>query len=334
MPFTIVRNDITNMKVDVIVNTANPKPIIGSGVDSTIHEKAGPKLLKARVKIGDIAIGDAAMTSAYDLDAKYVIHTVGPVWRGGSNGEIESLKNCYESALCLAAKKRCRSIAFPLISSGNYGFPKGRALETAISVISHFLLEQEMQVYLVVFDRKSYSLSEQLFSAVESYIDENYVTEAKLHAGSLPLQRFLRETRSVEEAACSESKPLLAFHRKLEDVVKEVDDSFSKNLLHLIDQKGLTDPQVYKKANIDRKLFSKIRINENYKPSKMTALALAIALELNLDETKDFIGRAGYALTHSSLFDIIVEYFIVNENYDIFELNAVLFEFDQPVMGG
>ena len=349
MPFYIVRNDITCMEVDAIVNTANPKPVIGTGVDSGIHQKAGPKLLEARQKIGNIALGDAVTTEGFALPSKYVIHTCGPIWEGGDKGEIGHLYRCYEKSLSLALEHQCQSIAFPLISSGNYGFPKGVALQTAVSAISQFLMEAEMQIYLVVFDKKSYSLSENLFAAVESYIDEHYVEE--IHAKEYgwneehPLSRFGR--RGLERAAsmehsCVMEEPAYLMEmpteqvsekRSLQDLIDAVDDTFSTHLLRLIDSKGLNDVEVYKKANIDRKLFHKIKTNEHYKPSKMTAIALAIAMELNLDETKDLLGRAGYALSHSSVFDIVIEYFIVNGVYDIFEINTVLFEFDQPVIG-
>ena len=170
MPFEIVRNDNTNMRVDAIVNTANPKPVIGSGTDTIIHQKAGPKMLLARQKIGDIARGCAAITPAFDLQAKYVIHTVGPVWQGGNHGEADTLRSCYDNALRLALESQCASIAFPLISTGNYGFPKDIALQIAISAFSSFLLEQEMTIYLVVFDRASIKLTEKLFQSVASYI--------------------------------------------------------------------------------------------------------------------------------------------------------------------
>lgn len=354
MPFYIVRNDITNMEVDAIVNTANPKPVIGSGVDSGIHKKAGPRLLEARKKIGDLAVGTAAITDGFDLPSKYVIHTSGPVWQGGEKREIDALASCYDASLKLAMEYQCKSIAFPLISSGNYGFPKGVALQAAVSSISRFLMEAEMDIYLVVFDKTSYTLSENLFAAVESYIDEHYVDE--IHAVEYPRgNRFERmgfgggvfeAERScsyVMEAATeageemlNETDPLFmppSGKRSLEDLIKEVEDSFSTHLLRLINNRGLKDSDVYKKANIDRKLFHKIKNNPEYKPSKLTAIAFAIALELSLDETRDLLGRAGYALSQSSVFDIVVEFFIVNGNYDIFEINAVLFKFDQPVIG-
>ena len=342
MPFEIVRNNIVNMYVDAIVNTANPYPAIGSGVDTAIHEKAGPKLLEARKQIGDINLGEARLTPAFNLNAKYVIHTVGPEWKDGLSSEPEQLRACYRNCLALAKEAECESIAFPLISTGNYGFPKDLALQIAIGEISTFLLEYEMQVYLVVFDKKSYALSEKLFKAVESYIDENYVEEVFLceYASAPEPERSRRErtfdimpmAAPVLKNAFGKAKPQAK--RSLEDLIDEVEDTFSESLFRWIVKKDLTNPEVYKKANMDRKLFSKILNNKDYKPSKINAIALAIALELNLDETKDFIGRAGYALTHSSKFDIIVEWFILQGNYDIFEINMTLFEFGQPSIGG
>ena len=340
MPFEIVRNNIVNMYVDAIVNTANPRPVIGSGVDSAIHEKAGAKLLEARKAIGDIPVGEARMTPGFNLPADYVIHTVGPVWNDGNYGETDHLRACYRNSLKLAREAKCDSIAFPLISIGNYGFPKDLALQIAISEISTFLLEHEMQIYLVVFDKKSYALSEKLFKAVESYIDENYVEEIFLCEYAKPTgRRHAREERILEcmpmEAPIQ--KNILAdakLKRKLEDLLDEVEDTFSESLFRWLIKKDKTNPEVYKKANMDRKLFSKILNNKDYKPSKTNAIALAIALERNLDETKDFIGRAGYALTHISKFDIIIEWFILQGQYDIFKINMTLFEFGQPSIGG
>lgn len=360
MPFTIVRNDITNMKADAIVNAANPRPLIGFGVDSGIHHKAGKQLLTARRKIGRIDFGEAAVTPAFQLDAEYVIHTASPIWKGGGFGEIALLESCYTKSLALALEYRCESIAFPLLSAGNHGFPREIALQTAVNVFSRFLMEHEMQIWLVVFDRSIFALSEQLMTSVQSFIDETYVQTKLLeeycsadHADIAPrrLQRnasckpiapsFGAAERKIMSAAPSQAMQEAASAplphkpaRKLDDLMKELDETFSQSLIRLIDQKGLKDPDVYKRANIDRKLFSKIKNNPDYKPSKATALAFAIALELNPDEARDLIGRAGYALTHSSKFDIIVEYFLSEGNYNIFELNEVLFAFDQPLMGG
>ena len=329
MPFEIVRNDIVNMKVDAIVNTANPKPIIGDGTDRAIHCKAGERLLLARNEIGDIAIGTSKITPAFDLNARYVIHTAGPIWKDGKSGEEALLASCFKNSLRLAKEKDCESIAFPLISSGSYGFPKPIALQIAVREISAFLLENEMQVYLVVFGKQSFELSEKLFKSVSSYIDENYVSDKmSLEYGTSKVRRF-----DYEEMLLSESSyEITSKIPNLDGMLNNPDKGFSETLLDLIDRTGKKDSEIYKRANVDRKLFSKIRNNANYKPSKATALAFAIALELDLDETSNLLSRAGYALSQSSKFDVIVRYFIENKKYDIFELNSVLFEFDQPLI--
>ncbi len=354
MPFAIVRNDIVHMQTDAIVNTANPEPVVGAGVDSRIHKKAGRKLLDARQKIGRIAVGDAAVTPGFGLAARYVIHTVGPVWQDGSGQEEQQLASCYRKALALAKERDCASVAFPLIATGNYGFPKPLALQIAIREISAFLMENEMQVYLAVYDKESFVLSEKLFQSVSSYIDENYISaQVQRQRRERPLFGAVRAPRQMEKinrpesgsqresawcenAAVDFGAPVCSAAAADADwskLLKDLDEGFSATLLQLIDRTGKKDSEIYKKANVDRKLFSKIRNNPDYKPSKSTALAFAFALELDLQETKDFIARAGFALSRSSKFDVIVEYFLVNGNYDLFELNEVLFAFDQPLIG-
>jgi len=357
MPFEIVRNDITNMQVDAIVNTANPKAIIGYGVDAGVHKKAGPKLLEARKKIGDIGVGHVAITPAFEMDADYIIHAVGPIWQGGSHNEETLLRQCYDSALTVAVKNNCESIAFPLLSAGNHGFPKDLALQTAIAAFSSFLMSHDMQIYLVVFSDDAFALSEKLFHSVASYIDENYILEKKLDEYGVTDKRDVREAELMQIRRALERQHNLRYQQELladeeflapaitmgadtdnspfdlADMLDETDAGFSETLLLLIDRTGKKDSEIYKKANVDRKLFSKIRNNKNYRPSKSTALAFAIALELDLDETKDFISRAGFALTHSSKFDIIVEYFIKKRNFNIHEINLALFEFDQSLLG-
>lgn len=337
MPFEIVRNDIVNMQVDAVVNTANPNPVIGSGVDSGIHKKAGHELLVARQKIGCIDFGDAAITPGFDLDARYVIHTVGPVWEDGSHREEQILSSCYRNSLTLAKEHECESIAFPLIATGNYGFPKPLALQIAVREISTFLLENEMQVYLVVFGKEAFALSEKLFKSVNSYIDENYIRSKKLDEyGTESMYGSRLETRRIREQECADMSVGAAISMDSDgwgQLINDLDAGFSETLLQLIDRTGKKDSEIYKKANVDRKLFSKIRNNMDYRPSKTTALAFAFALGLDVEETKDFISRAGFALSHSSKFDVIVEYFLVNRNYNVFELNEVLFAFDQPLIG-
>ena len=338
MPFQIVRNDITNMKVDAIVNTANPRPVIGTGTDTAIHEKAGPKLLAARQKIGDIPRGEAAITPAFGLSAKYVIHTVGPVWEGGDRGEEALLYSCYDRSLGLALRHGCKSIAFPLISTGNYGFPKDLALQVAMAAFSAFLTRHEMQVYLVVFDKDSYRLSEKLFQSVASFIDENYVDEYAFAAYSCVSEerRSRRRDMEIREDRMPRPCPAMAKPKalSLEDLLKQEDAGFTETLLKKIDETGQKDSAIYKKANISKQHFSKIRNNPHYKPTKATALALAIALELDIEQTKDLIGRAGFTLSNSSKFDLIIRYYIEQRIYNVVEINTALYEFDQPLLGG
>lgn len=316
MPLEIIRNDITKVQVDAIVNAANSSLLGGGGVDGAIHKAAGPELLEECRTLGGCPTGQAKITKGYKLPAKYVIHTVGPVWHGGSQGEEQLLRDCYRNSLALAKEYGLESIAFPLISAGAYGYPKDQAMQVAISVIGEFLMNHEMMVYLVVFDKSAVVLSEKLFASINQYIDDRYVEE---HA-------ILRDYQ------VKEFYPIAG--RSLEDLVNHLDETFSQMLLRLINEKGMTDPVVYKKANLDRKLFSRIRNNIHYRPSKPTVLAFAIALQLNLDETRDLLARAGFALSHSSKLDIIVEYFIEAGMYNIFEINEVLYAYDQNTLGG
>lgn len=360
MPFEIVRNDITNMCVDAIVNSANPRPVVGLGTDSSIHQKAGPELLAARQKIGPIPVGQAAITPAFRLPAKYVIHTVGPVWNGGDSWEEVLLHSCYQESLKLALEHECNSIAFPLISTNNYGFPKDKALRIAVSVFSEFLLQHEMLIYLVVFDRSAYRLSEKLVSSIASYIDDNYVEAwetAVYGAEKNSSRQRMRRQRDMElydagsvlaeKPPCPaapmempmpmapQSKAVMAESKatSLPDFLKQADAGFTETLLKLIDKTGKKDSEIYKKANLSKQHFSKIRNNPNYKPTKQTAIALALALELDLEGTKDLIGRAGYALSNSSKFDLIIRFFIEQKIYNVVEINIALYEFDQSLLG-
>ena len=327
MPLQIVRNDITKMKVDAIVNAANSSLLGGGGVDGCIHRAAGPELLAECKMLGGCETGSAKITKGYKLPCKYVIHAVGPRWRDGKHGEREKLVSCYRTSLALAKEHGCETVAFPLISSGIYGYPKDQALKVAIDTISDFLLENDMTVYIVIFDRKAYQISEKLFSDIAAYIDDTYV-DAHTDSRASQLRRMQMLS---EEAICG--APMAASAKSLDDALSQIDESFSEMLLRKIDEKGMTDAQCYKKANIDRKLFSKIRSDKLYKPSKPTVLAFAIALELPLDETKEMLMKAGFALSHSNKFDIIIEYFIEHGNYNVFEINEALFAFDQSLLG-
>ena len=430
MPFQIIRNDITQVRADAIVNTANPEPCWGSGTDAAIYRAAGEeKLLAERKKIGRLARGEAAATPAFGLPAKFIIHTVGPVWVDGNHGEFETLRSCYRKSLRLAEQLGCESVAFPLIATGVYGFPKDRALETALSVIREYLEDSDLMVTLVVFGRGAYELAAGLTERVEAYIDEKYVAERReaeyggalsnrteegfrrrrrdelLSAGQafpgnarrayrpkarrdwreeeilsgsdptaegdhpvfqsgIPHEAGLNEDYDLVsapftapfEAKEDEPAPALptldagapaapaeesaGYHAvpakkkpSLEDVMEHLDESFQQRLFRMIDERKMTDPEVYRRANLDRKLFSKIRCNEEYIPKKKTIVALAIALRLNLDDTRDLLNSAGLALTNNSKADLIVRFCLENGIYDIFEVNALLFKFGQPTLG-
>ena len=334
MPLEIVRNDITKMKVDAIVNAANTSLLGGGGVDGCIHRAAGRELLEECRTLGGCETGSAKITKGYALPCRYIIHAVGPVWRDGRHGERDQLVSCYKTALRLAKEHGCESVAFPLISSGVYGYPKDQALRAAIGTISDFLLENDMTVYIVVFDRAAYQISGKLFSDIGEYIDDHYVDE---HTDSgyerRCRNRLLEEEMAFGSAGQADALPTAASVPTLDDRMRQIDESFSQMLLRKIDEKGMTDAACYKKANIDRKLFSKIRSDVNYKPSKPTALAFAVALELPLAETEELLRKAGFALSHSSKFDIIIEYFIQTGNYNVFEINEALFAFDQSLLG-
>ncbi len=378
MPFQIIRDDITKVKADAIVNTANPKPIYAPGTDTAIYQAAGADmLLRERKKIGDIEVGQARHTPAFRLPAKYIIHTVGPAWIDGEHGEREAVRNCYENSLKLAEELGCESIAFPLIATGIYGFPKADALQIAVAAFSEFLSKADMQITLVVFDEDSFVLSGKIFSGVDAYIDQNYVAarmeeeymvgaslmdagpamgsaSAMMQSAAMPLSAAMPQM-DVDEDALEAPKPRgrsrksivqsikslgrasekedLKASRSLDDLMAHVEESWQESLLRLIDEKGYTDVEIYKRANVDRKLFSKIRSNTAYQPKKITAVAFALALKLNLDETKDLLGRAGYALSPSSKFDLIVQYFIENDVHDIYTINLALFDHEQPTIG-
>ena len=408
MPFLIVRNDITRMQVDAIVNAANPGLLGGGGVDGAIHAAAGEELDRACRALGGCPVGQAKPTPGFRLPCKWVLHTVGPVWQGGHAGERELLKSCYRSCLELAESLNCESVAFPLISSGTYGYPKDQAARVALEAIEGYLREREMTVYLVLYGEESLAASRPIFDKIREYIDNAYVLS---HAPKMSRRRDNRPAPRVEIRGDEEESTTLFYYRAEEarreeapaweeqsvampaaaaqareekrkeakakwpwqvrkkkadappppsaapqppaqpsyaafeasfgeaDAVSsswrfgQLDESFQQMLLRKIDERGLTDAECYKRANIDRKLFSKIRKDVYYKPSKPTALAFAVALELDMDETEELLEKAGYALSRSSRFDLILRWFIEREIYDVFAINEALFEFDQTLLG-
>lgn len=359
MPFLMIRNDITKVHADVIVNPANTDLLEGSGTSRAIYEAAGEEALtKVCRKIGSCKFGEAVITPGFHLPAKYIIHAAGPVWMGGKHGEAELLYRAYWNSMKLAAEYHLESIAFPLLSSGNYGYPKDKALKVAVHAISDFLMEEEMLVYLVLYDRNALAVSKKLFASVEEYIDDHYVEEKDeeyLDEASFPEHQLRRrlgshanidvsgfvvdevqEMASLQEAfmplpmaPSGKSAPV----RSLEQLVNLQNETFSQMLLRLIDERGLKDSYVYKKANVDRRHFSKIRNDVDYAPNKKTVLAFAIALELSMDETRDLLMRAGFAFSCCSKFDVIICYFIENGMYDIFGINEMLFAYGQPTLG-
>ena len=343
MPFTIVRQDITKMKVDAIVNAANTDLQMGGGVCGAIFKVAGAAQLQAACdKLAPIKTGEAVITPAFGLPTKIIIHAAGPVYRQWNKEQNEQyLRVAYMNSLKRAVENDCETIAFPLISSGIYGYPKDEALQVATSVIHDFLIDHDLDVTLVVYDKAAFSISRELLGAVESYIDEHYVETHEIRRRQL-LDVERDAIYEADKAVTKYNEPIfeemlapsVGAPAPLDDLVGNLDEPFSQMLLRLIDAKEMSDVAVYKRANLDRKLFSKIRSNKGYMPSKRTAIALAVALELSLDETNDLLERAGFALSHAVKFDVIVEYFIANGKYDVFEINEVLFEYDQPLLGG
>lgn len=334
MPFTIIRQDITKIKADAIVNAANTLLQMGGGVCGAIFKAAGvSELQSACNKLAPIQTGEAVITPGFKLPAKYVIHTAGPVYSDGQHGEEGLLRSCYINSLKRAVENSCESIAFPLISSGIYGYPKAEALRVATSAIQDFLADHDIEVSLVMFDKTAFEVSKKLLGEVKAFIDENYIgdyVDSRRKNQLLKVELDTIKTADTPNSILTEEMETVV----LEDLVVNLDEPFAETLFRLIDAKGKTDVEIYKRANLDRKLFSKIRSNKGYMPSKRTAIALAVALELSLDETDDLLERAGYALSKSQKFDVIIQYFITCCNYDIYEINEVLFSYDQPLLGG
>ncbi len=351
MPFQIVRNDITKVKADVIVNTANPKPAVGSGTDSAIYHAAGEEqLLAERKKIGYIARGNVMVTPAFNLPAKYIIHTVGPSWEDGNHGERDILHSCYAKSLALADMLKAKSIAFPLIATGVYGFPKDEALSIASEEISKFLQDHDMKVILVVFDRTAFQLSRSLTDEIEEYIDEHgigVIKEMEYGPGGVSALR-MRRLNAVErrlkkqhpDISLSEkmdmvqsivaAEPFVSAidvkGKTLDDVLKNAGKTFQQKLFELILESGMDDVEIYRAANMERKLFSSIRCKKDYKPKKKTVLALSIGLKLDMNKMQELLASAGYALSPSDKSDLIISYFVENKKYNIVDINIALYD--------
>lgn len=339
MPLEIVyRRDITKIACDAIVNAANSSLLGGGGVDGAIHAAAGPGLLEECRTLRGCDPGDAKITGAYELPCKYVIHTVGPVWQGGALGEEELLRSCYKRSLELASERECASVAFPVISAGVFGYPKTEALAVAVEEISRFLKLSDMDVILSVYFPVTEAIRRGLYAELSRRIGlADAPTGSGFAAYAAPAPSSRRPSRPIlkrkasyrAEAVCADE----AAQESLEQRLKTIDESFAQMLLRKIDEAGMTDAECYRRANVDRRLFSKIRCDELYRPSKATALALAIALRLPLDQTREMLMKAGFALSPSSKSDIIVQYFIERGEYDIFKINEALFAFDQALLG-
>ena len=358
MPFQIIRNDITLVAADAIVNTANPEPVVGGGTDYAIHRAAGPELLEARKKIGEISVGRSVATPAFRLSAKYVLHTVSPVWIDGKHQEEEQLRMAYDSALYLADELKCQSVAFPLLSAGTYGFPHDRALAVAIQAFTDFLVGHEMQIFLVLFNAKAFGIAGSIFDDLKSYIDDNYVDERNeeeylIDATVRPIAadysvceerteypQSPRERRNrTGRKPLFSSKPLaeplepaMPAPASLKDILKQHEKTFSEYLLDLLKERDDKASEIYKRAEISKQLFSKILSNKDYQPTKTTVIQLAIGLQLDLAQTQKLLGKAGYALTRSSKVDLVVQYYIERKMYNVAFINLALDDCGLPLL--
>ena len=353
MALEIIRNDITKVSADAIVNTANPRPRIGAGTDTAIHKAAGPELLEARKKIGDIRPGEVAVTPAFKLDAKYVIHAVGPAWQGGDAHEEETLRSAYDHALQAAVDNGCESVAFPLMAAGSYGFPKELAMSVAIRAFTDFLLEHDIQIILVVFNKSIYELSGHLFDDVQAFVDENYVdaahNEEYYYKNDLPYdEREYRNRRRMEELydrrrwqdqedmVCGSAEIVeteaaaVVDSWDLDDMLSTSNETFYQMLFRLIDERDWKDSRVYRAAAISKQQFSKIRCTTDYQPTKSAALRFALALELDYDTAQQFLATAGYTLSRSNATDTIVEHHIRTKNYNLVRVEINLARFQLP----
>ncbi len=333
MPLTIVLDDLVNIRADVLVNPTSPEAYVGKGVDYTLYQSGGIALFEARKQLGFIEPGTVKQTEAFSLQAKYVFHTVGPIWEGGLQNEFAILTSCYQQALELAISLQVQSIAFPLIASGAFGFPKDKALEIARRTIETFLKQSELDVFLVIFDKESYQISQARNQGVQSYLDRAMY---HLPTRSPYAKREWEEKDDFETSIqYSEERMILPSYKRNLKEPMFVDQSkpFSLLLYDWIERSGMKPVEVYKRANISRKTFSKIMSNIHYQPSKPTAVAFAIALRLNLKQTQELLDSAGYSLSNAFKFDLIIKYHITQKKYNVFEINEVLFEHDQVLIG-
>ncbi len=344
MPFQIISGDITTQVCDAIVNPTDVVFSGGGGADRAIHRAAGEQLRQACDRLPRLRPGESALTRGYDLPAKWVIHTAGPVWVDGKHDERLILASCYQSALKVAAENDFQSVAFPLIAAGTCGFPKEEALSIAAGEIRQFLQRHEMEITLVVYDRELYRIDPRTEADVDRYLGSHFTgrmrPQAKLcHAERQDLLQSMNDAReaSLSSAPPPAPAPMASYSHapaaSLADQLRAMDESFSEAVLRLVDERGMTDAQCYKRANISKQVFSRLRSSSHYQPSKPTALALAVALKLDLDETRSLLGKAGMSLSHSLMMDVIVEYFIAQKKFDVMEINETLYQYDQPLLG-
>lgn len=331
MPLHVIHQDITKMAVDAIVNSADPLPIFGGGVEAAINMKAGPELLRKRETFGTLADGQIVVSPAYRLKAKYVFHAVGPIWVGGANNERSRLTSVYVRALDLALELGLRSIAFPLISAGLYGFPKQAALDIAIDAIKAFLLSHRLDVYLVIYDKESFALYESRFESIMGALAQRNIKEDDYFADREPKLRTESIKRSYREDQENNFANINIESAVAVDFSAHKEKTFSQALFDFIRERKYDDVEVYTRAHLDKKLFSKIRGN-NYHPKRETAIALCLALKLNIDETLDLLKRAGYTLSMSQNFDLIIRYHIEHKQFDIMKINDTLDDYSEPLL--